>query len=248
VYLTAGSGRFCRARRGHQASIWCWRRQQIRRGGRGSQGRARSVVGGARRGRRSDRAALQVLRAGAACRPSDAGHGVLGGAEELLDHRRVLRRRRARQPRASACRRVLGLASRRRQLADTETRMTGVLCELKLTALATCIPESHRSGCGDPGPRPTTRTDSRAAAPAQARRPCSAGETVGHVRRAHQTHRALPCRSGPGSAEGVEGGVAGVGQGVQVLLGSAKAAVAEAFFDDLDVGAAGEEPGGVGVA
>ena len=35
---------------------------------------------------------------------------------------------------------------------------------------------------------------------------------------------------------------------MEVFLGGAQAAVAEAFFDDLDVGAAGEQPGGVGVA
>ena len=48
--------------------------------------------------------------------------------------------------------------------------------------------------------------------------------------------------------ERVEGGVVGVGEGVEVFLGGAQAAVAEAFFDGLDVGAAGEQPGGVGVA
>ena len=51
-----------------------------------------------------------------------------------------------------------------------------------------------------------------------------------------------------GAVECVEGGVVGVGEGVQVFLGGAQAAVAEAFFDGLDVGAAGEQPGGVGVA
>jgi hypothetical protein len=55
-------------------------------------------------------------------------------------------------------------------------------------------------------------------------------------------------RARPGSAKCVEGGVVGVGQGVQVFLGGTEAAVAEALFDDLDVGAPGEEPGGVGVA
>jgi hypothetical protein len=35
---------------------------------------------------------------------------------------------------------------------------------------------------------------------------------------------------------------------VELFLSGAQAAVAEAFFDGLDVGAAGEEPGGVGVA
>jgi hypothetical protein len=48
--------------------------------------------------------------------------------------------------------------------------------------------------------------------------------------------------------EGVEGGVVGVGEGVEVFLGGGDGGVAEAFFDDLEVGAADEEPGGVGVA
>jgi hypothetical protein len=48
--------------------------------------------------------------------------------------------------------------------------------------------------------------------------------------------------------QGGEGGVVGAGQGVEVALGGGDAGVAEAFFDDLEVGAAGEEPGGVGVA
>jgi hypothetical protein len=51
-----------------------------------------------------------------------------------------------------------------------------------------------------------------------------------------------------GALECFECGVVGVGEGVEVFLGGAEAAVAEAFFDGLDVGAAGEEPGGVGVA
>jgi hypothetical protein len=51
-----------------------------------------------------------------------------------------------------------------------------------------------------------------------------------------------------GAVEGVDGGVVGVGEGMEVFLGGAEAAVAEAFFDGLDVGAAGEQPGGVGVA
>jgi hypothetical protein len=46
----------------------------------------------------------------------------------------------------------------------------------------------------------------------------------------------------------VEAGGVVVGEGVEVLLGGAQAAVAKAFFDDLDVGAAGEEPGCVGAA
>lgn len=45
---------------------------------------------------------------------------------------------------------------------------------------------------------------------------------------------------GSGAVERVECGVVGVGQGVEVFLGGAQAAVAEAFFDGLDVGAAGE--------
>ena len=48
--------------------------------------------------------------------------------------------------------------------------------------------------------------------------------------------------------EGGEGGVVGFGEGVEVFLGGDDAAVSEAFFDGLQVGAAGEEPGGVGVA
>ena len=50
------------------------------------------------------------------------------------------------------------------------------------------------------------------------------------------------------SAKCGEGGVVGAGEGVEVLLGGGDAAVAEAFFDGLEVGAAGEHPGGVGVA
>ena len=45
-----------------------------------------------------------------------------------------------------------------------------------------------------------------------------------------------------------EGGVVGFGEGVEVFLGGDDAAVSEAFFDGLQVGAAGEQPGGVGVA
>jgi hypothetical protein len=52
----------------------------------------------------------------------------------------------------------------------------------------------------------------------------------------------------PHLGEGFEGGFVGVGEGVEVLLGGAEAAVAEALLDDLEVGAAREEPGGVGVA
>src|SRR6266542_123994 len=63
-------------------------------------------------------------------------------------------------------------------------------------------------------------------------------------RRTSTTRRAcagsLSGRAGSRSAEGVEGGVVGVGKGVEIFLGGAQAAVAEAFFDNLDVGAAGE--------
>ncbi|GLZ43605.1 hypothetical protein Acsp05_72290 [Actinokineospora sp. NBRC 105648] len=48
--------------------------------------------------------------------------------------------------------------------------------------------------------------------------------------------------------EGVECCVGGVGDGVEVAFGGAEAGVAEAFADGLEVGAALEEPGGVGVA
>jgi hypothetical protein len=50
----------------------------------------------------------------------------------------------------------------------------------------------------------------------------------------------LPRCAVSGALECVECGVVGVGQGVEVFLGGAEAAVAEAFFDGLDVGAAGE--------
>ena len=40
----------------------------------------------------------------------------------------------------------------------------------------------------------------------------------------------------------------GVGEGVEVLLGGLDLGVAHAVHDGLEVGAAGEEPGGVGVA
>lgn len=40
--------------------------------------------------------------------------------------------------------------------------------------------------------------------------------------------------------EGCEGGFVGVGEGVEVEGGGGDVGVAEAFFDDLEVGAAGE--------
>jgi hypothetical protein len=52
----------------------------------------------------------------------------------------------------------------------------------------------------------------------------------------------------PDGGECGEGGVVGFGEGVEVFLGGDDAAVSESFFDGLEVGAAGEEPGGVGVA
>ena len=50
----------------------------------------------------------------------------------------------------------------------------------------------------------------------------------------------LPRGAVSGALECVKCGVVGVGQGVEVFLGGAEAAVAEACFDGLDVGAAGE--------
>jgi hypothetical protein len=47
-------------------------------------------------------------------------------------------------------------------------------------------------------------------------------------------------RASSGPPQRVEGGVVGVGEGVEVFLGGPEAAVAEAFFDGLDVGSAGE--------
>jgi hypothetical protein len=52
----------------------------------------------------------------------------------------------------------------------------------------------------------------------------------------------------PDGGERGEGGVVGFREGVEVFLGGDDAAVPESFFDGLEVGAAGEEPGGVGVA
>jgi hypothetical protein len=54
------------------------------------------------------------------------------------------------------------------------------------------------------------------------------------------------CSSDAGQGGG--GGVGGVVEGVEVLLGGGDGAVAESFFDGLAVDAAGEEPGGVGMA
>jgi hypothetical protein len=54
--------------------------------------------------------------------------------------------------------------------------------------------------------------------------------------------------SGSDGGECGECGVVGFGEGVEVFLGGGDAAVAEAFFDCLDVGTAGEQPRGVGVA
>ena len=44
----------------------------------------------------------------------------------------------------------------------------------------------------------------------------------------------------PRATDSSDGRVVGVGEGVQVLLGGGDAALAEAFFDYLEVGAAGE--------
>jgi hypothetical protein len=54
-----------------------------------------------------------------------------------------------------------------------------------------------------------------------------------------------------GGADAVEGGevlVVGVGEGVEVFLGSADLSMTHAVHHRSEVGAAGEEPGGVGVA
>ena len=50
------------------------------------------------------------------------------------------------------------------------------------------------------------------------------------------------------AGEGVEVALVGVGEGVEVFLGGLDLGVAHAVHDGLEVGAAGEEPGGVGVA
>jgi hypothetical protein len=53
---------------------------------------------------------------------------------------------------------------------------------------------------------------------------------------------------GPDRSQCGEGGVVGFGEGVEVLLGGDDAAVPEALLHRLEVGTAGEQPGGVGVA
>ena len=50
------------------------------------------------------------------------------------------------------------------------------------------------------------------------------------------------------AGEGVEVALVGVGEGVEVLLGGLDLGVPHAFHHGLQVAAAGEEPGGVGVA
>src|SRR6476469_548965 len=50
------------------------------------------------------------------------------------------------------------------------------------------------------------------------------------------------------AAQRGEGCVVGAIEGVQVLLRGGDRAVAESFLDDLEVGAASEQPGGVSVA
>jgi len=50
------------------------------------------------------------------------------------------------------------------------------------------------------------------------------------------------------AVEGGECGGVGGREGVEVFLGGGDGLVAESFADGLEVGAAGEEPGGVGVA
>jgi transposase len=85
------------------------------------------------------------------------------------------------------------------KLADTETRMTGVLDQLRLTDLATSIPGLSPVGAtailaetDDPTPfrhRPR---------PGQTCRPRATREAVRHLRRPHQTHRPRPPRAAPG--------------------------------------------------
>jgi hypothetical protein len=70
----------------------------------------------------------------------------------------------------------------------------------------------------------------------------------GRLMRLDTTHNRCSACCSSDAAQGGEGGVVGAIECVQVLLGSGDGAVAEAFFNGLEVGAAGEEPGGVGVA
>ena len=51
-----------------------------------------------------------------------------------------------------------------------------------------------------------------------------------------------------GLVQGVEVLCVGVGEGVEVFLGGGDLGVAHAVHDGFEVGASGEEPGGVGVA
>jgi transposase len=85
------------------------------------------------------------------------------------------------------------------KLADTETRMTGVLDQLRLTDLATSIPGLSPVGAtvilaetDDP-----TRFRHRPR-PGQTCRPRATREAVRHLRRPHQTHRPRPPRAAPG--------------------------------------------------
>ena len=68
---------------------------------------------------------------------------------------------------------------------------------------------------------------------------------VGRCRSAHRCRRPV-LAAGP--VQGVEVLGVGVGEGVEVLLGGGDLGVAHPVHDGLEVGAAGEEPGGVGVA
>lgn len=61
-----------------------------------------------------------------------------------------------------------------------------------------------------------------------------------HVRVSRPSMQALLRRTSSRAPQCVEGRVVGVGEGVEVLLGGAEAAVPEAFFDGLDVSAAGK--------
>ena len=50
------------------------------------------------------------------------------------------------------------------------------------------------------------------------------------------------------AGEGVEVALVGVGEGVEVFLGGLDERMAHPVHDGFEVGAAGEQPGGVGVA